>query len=199
MLYVPLLHTYSNTPELLTDLESVTWTVHRADLQDEQTLPSTERVWRLCDRLSEAEMDAVVPATTAEPRSLSSLANTVSTTGASTSSSGNKAVGSTRTARTTSRTHRRCSVDPPLVRNPVRDAVVPEAYRSGSLSWRGCPHTWICHLPARTPQTRRRQLHPPEPSRQPPQQLLQHRLPPGSLYPVARGHRLIVRHRHNRG
>jgi transposase-like protein len=57
---VHLLHTYSNTPELLTELESVTWTVRRSDLQDEPTLPSTERVWRLRDRLSEAEMDAVV-------------------------------------------------------------------------------------------------------------------------------------------
>lgn len=55
-----LLHTYSNTSELLTDLKSVTWTVRRADLQDEPTLPSTERVWRLRDRLTEPEMDAVV-------------------------------------------------------------------------------------------------------------------------------------------
>ncbi len=55
-----LLHTYSNTPELLTDLESLTWTVRRADLQDEPTLPSTEQVWRLRDRLTETEMDAVV-------------------------------------------------------------------------------------------------------------------------------------------
>ncbi len=55
-----LLHAYSNTPELLTTLESVAWTVRRADLQDEQTLPTTDRVWRLRDRLSEAQMDAVV-------------------------------------------------------------------------------------------------------------------------------------------
>jgi hypothetical protein len=52
--------TYSNTPELLTTLESVAWTVRRADLQDEPALPSTERVWRLHNRLSEAEMDSVV-------------------------------------------------------------------------------------------------------------------------------------------
>jgi hypothetical protein len=57
---VHLLHTYSNTPELLTELESLLWTARRADLQDEPALPSTERVWRLRDRLSEAEMDAVV-------------------------------------------------------------------------------------------------------------------------------------------
>lgn len=55
-----LLHTYPNTPELLTDLEPLTWTVRRADLQDEPTLPSTEQVWRLRDRLTETEMDAVV-------------------------------------------------------------------------------------------------------------------------------------------
>ena len=55
-----LLHTYSNTPELLTSLESVASTVRRTDLQDEPTLPSTKRVWRLHDRLTEAEMDAVV-------------------------------------------------------------------------------------------------------------------------------------------
>jgi hypothetical protein len=60
MLDVHLLHTYSNTPELLTDLESLTWRVRRADLQDEPTLPSTEQVWRLRDRLTETEMDAVV-------------------------------------------------------------------------------------------------------------------------------------------
>lgn len=57
---VPLLHIYSNTPELLSTLESIAWTVRRADLQDEPVLPSTERAWRLHDRLSEAEMDAVV-------------------------------------------------------------------------------------------------------------------------------------------
>ncbi|MEJ7744353.1 MAG: hypothetical protein WKF73_18525 [Nocardioidaceae bacterium] len=57
---VHLLHTYSNTPELLITLESLLWTVRKADLHDEPTLPSTERVWRLRDRLSEAEMDAVV-------------------------------------------------------------------------------------------------------------------------------------------
>jgi hypothetical protein len=45
---------------LLTNLESLLWTARRADLHDEPTLPSTERVWRLHDRLSEAEMDAVV-------------------------------------------------------------------------------------------------------------------------------------------
>lgn len=55
-----LLHTYSNTPDLLAALESITWTVRRTDLQDEPTLPSTERAWRLHDRLTEAEMDAVV-------------------------------------------------------------------------------------------------------------------------------------------
>ncbi|MFZ2117941.1 MAG: hypothetical protein WAU83_15760, partial [Pseudonocardiaceae bacterium] len=55
-----LLHTYLNTPELLTELEAITWTVRRADLHDEPTLPSTERVWRLRDRLTETEMDAVV-------------------------------------------------------------------------------------------------------------------------------------------
>ena len=55
-----LLHTYSNTPELLTELESLLWMVWRADLHDEPTLPSTKRVWRIRDRLSEAEMDAVV-------------------------------------------------------------------------------------------------------------------------------------------
>ena len=42
------------------NLESLLWTARRADLHDEPTLPSTERVWRLCDRLSEGEMDAVV-------------------------------------------------------------------------------------------------------------------------------------------
>ena len=52
--------TPTRTPELLRDLESDTWTVRSADLQDEPTLPSTERVRRLHDRLSEAEMDAVV-------------------------------------------------------------------------------------------------------------------------------------------
>jgi transposase-like protein len=57
---VHLLHTYSNTPQLRADLESVSWTVRRAHLQDEPTLPSTERVWRFRDRLNEAEMDAVV-------------------------------------------------------------------------------------------------------------------------------------------
>jgi hypothetical protein len=57
---VHLLHTYSNTPDLLTDLQTVTKTVNRADLQDEPTLPSTERAWRIHDRLSEADMDAVV-------------------------------------------------------------------------------------------------------------------------------------------
>lgn len=60
ILVVHLLHTYSNTPELLSDLESVAWTVRRADLQDEPVLPSTERAWRLQDRLTEAQMDAVV-------------------------------------------------------------------------------------------------------------------------------------------
>lgn len=60
IILVHLLHTYSNTPELLTDLEAVSRTLRRTDLQDEPTLPSTERIWRLCDRLSEAEMDAVV-------------------------------------------------------------------------------------------------------------------------------------------
>ncbi len=55
-----LLHTYSNTPELLTTLGSVIWTVRRAEVQDEPGLPSTERAWRLRDRLNEAEMDAVV-------------------------------------------------------------------------------------------------------------------------------------------
>jgi hypothetical protein len=57
---VHLLHTYSNTPELLTCLESVLWTVRRVDLRDEPVLPGTGRVWRLRDRLSEVEMDAVV-------------------------------------------------------------------------------------------------------------------------------------------
>jgi len=49
-----------DTPELFTDLESVTWTARRSDLQDEPTLPSTERAWRLHDRLCETGMDAVV-------------------------------------------------------------------------------------------------------------------------------------------
>lgn len=57
---VHLLHIYSNTPELVTDLEAVTWTVRRIDLQDVPALPSTERVSRLRDRLSEPEMAAVV-------------------------------------------------------------------------------------------------------------------------------------------
>jgi hypothetical protein len=57
---VHLLYTYSNTPELLTTLESITWTVRRADHRDEPALPSTVRAWRLHDRLTEAEMDAVV-------------------------------------------------------------------------------------------------------------------------------------------
>jgi len=38
-----LLHFYSNTPQLLADLESVTWTVRRADLQDEPTLSRLPR------------------------------------------------------------------------------------------------------------------------------------------------------------
>jgi hypothetical protein len=49
-----------DTPELVTDLEAVTWTVRRIDLQDVPALPSTERVSRLRDRLSEPEMAAVV-------------------------------------------------------------------------------------------------------------------------------------------
>jgi hypothetical protein len=60
MLYVHLLHLYSNTPGLLTDLEAVRWTVGRADLEDEPDLPSTKRPWRLRDRLSESDLDAIV-------------------------------------------------------------------------------------------------------------------------------------------
>jgi hypothetical protein len=56
---VHLLHHYSNTPDLLTGLESITWTVRRTDLQDEAPLPAPTASG-LCDRLSEAEMDAVV-------------------------------------------------------------------------------------------------------------------------------------------
>jgi hypothetical protein len=57
---VHLLHIYSNTPELVTDLEAVTWTVRRIDLQDVPALPNTERVSRLRDRLTEPEMAAAV-------------------------------------------------------------------------------------------------------------------------------------------
>ena len=55
------LHTYSNTPDdLLTNLESVTRTIRRANLQDELTLPSTEQAWCLHDPLTGAETNAVV-------------------------------------------------------------------------------------------------------------------------------------------
>jgi len=43
MFGVHLLHTYLNTPELPTDLKSVTWTVRRGDLQDEPTLRDRRR------------------------------------------------------------------------------------------------------------------------------------------------------------
>lgn len=55
-----LLQFYSNTPGLLKDLEAVRWTVGRVDLDDEPGLPSTERPWRLRDRLSESDLDAIV-------------------------------------------------------------------------------------------------------------------------------------------
>jgi hypothetical protein len=57
---VHLLHRYSNTPGLLSDLEAVRWTLGRADLEDEPTLPSTERPWRLRDQLSESDLDGIV-------------------------------------------------------------------------------------------------------------------------------------------
>jgi len=57
---VHLLHLYSNTPGLLSDLEAVLWTVGRTDLEDEHELPSTKRPWRLRDRLSESDLDAIV-------------------------------------------------------------------------------------------------------------------------------------------
>jgi len=48
------LHVYSNSPELFTDLQAVTCAVpERADLYNEPTPPSTERIWRFYDRLSE--------------------------------------------------------------------------------------------------------------------------------------------------
>lgn len=46
--------------QIRADLDAVTWTVRRIDLQDVPALPSTERVSRLRDRLSEPEMAAVV-------------------------------------------------------------------------------------------------------------------------------------------
>lgn len=60
MFCVRLLQTYSNTPGLLSDLEAVLWMVGRGDLDDEPDLPSTKRPWRLRDRLSESDLDAIV-------------------------------------------------------------------------------------------------------------------------------------------
>jgi hypothetical protein len=59
---VHLLHHYSNTPDLLRDLEAVFWMVQRDDLEDDPRLSGSDRVWRLKDRLSEQDMDAVVRA-----------------------------------------------------------------------------------------------------------------------------------------
>jgi hypothetical protein len=94
---VHLLHRYSNTPGLLSDLEAVRWTVRRTDLENEPTLPSTERPWRLRDRLSESDLDAIVLRFKhGEPMS-SLAASTASPTGASATSSRNAVTASART------------------------------------------------------------------------------------------------------
>ena len=59
---VHLLRYCSNTPDLLTVIESALWMTQRDDLVDDPKLHCTNRDWRLKDRLSEQDMDDVVRA-----------------------------------------------------------------------------------------------------------------------------------------
>ena len=66
---------------------------------NEPTLPNTERLWRLHDPLSEAEMDAVATSYYGGVSVAQLTGQYASTTGVSTSSSDSGATGSARTAR----------------------------------------------------------------------------------------------------